>query len=130
MKFKLFDDTIFTNGTTAVDLSPAQCGVEVMKHDCIYCCIVTDNCNIAYIAYKYGSNQVDWCQLYKLGEIELISAKNQSTVPEYWVQKWIQNGGQPAKSQLAVFGKHGKDFKQGIAHSYFLSCKTYYTPRL
>ncbi len=101
-----FDDTIFTNGTGIIEVLSDQCGGPLMKPHCIHCCIQTSECNVAYIAYKNGSNLVDWCQLYNLGDIDLLSATNSSIVPEYWVQKWMENGGQPTKSELAVFGKN------------------------
>ncbi len=105
-KYKRFNDTIFTNETAVAEIPNMQCGHPVKKHDCIHCCIQNFECNVAYIAYKSGSNLVDWCQLYYLEEFELMSAANLSTVPEYWLQKWVQNGGQPPKSELAVFGKN------------------------
>ena len=105
MKYKQFDDTIFTNETAVVELLASHCGDPIMKHDCISCCIESLTCNTAYIAYKNGINQVDWCQLYNLQDFEITLAANPSTIPEYWIQKWMQNGGQPTKSQLAVFGK-------------------------
>ena len=106
MKYKQFDNAIFTNGTTTVELPTTQCGDPVLKHECIYCCITTNTCNVAYIAYRGGNNLVDWFQLYNLREIDLISSANPSTVPEYWFEKWIQNGGQPTTSELAVFSKN------------------------
>ena len=106
MKYKQFDDTIFTNGTGIIEVPTTQCGNPVLKHDCIHCCIQSSECNVAYIAYKDGSNLVDWCQLYNLEETELLFAANLSSVPDYWLQKWLQNGGQPTKSELAVFSKN------------------------
>ena len=104
-KYKQFNDIIFTNETAAIELPATHCGDPVIKHECIYCCILTDTCNVAYIAYKSGGNLIDWCQLYYLEEFELVYASIQSIVPQYWVQTWIKNGGQPSKSELAVFGK-------------------------
>ncbi len=108
VKFKQFNDVVFTNGTGITEVSTTQCKDPVLKHDCIYCCIETVTCNVVYIAYKNGSNQVDWCTLYHMVEVELISVADLTTMSEYswyWAQIWISNGGQPGEHELAVFGK-------------------------
>ena len=97
---------IFENGTGMVEVLPTNCRNQVTKPDCISCCTQTNTCNIVYIAYNQNSHQIDWCTLYHTEEVELISAAYTASVPEYWVQMWSQNGGQPAMSQLAVFGKN------------------------
>ena len=88
-----------------IELSTTQCGDPVFKHDCIHCCVRSNTCNVVYIAYKTGSKLVDWCTLYHLEEVEIMPATNLTLIPDYWTEMGTQNGLQPGKSELAIFGK-------------------------
>ncbi len=105
VRFVQFNDVIFTNKTGLVEVPTSLCGDAVFKHGCLQCCVKSSACNIVYIAYKAGSKLVERCTLYHLDEVELIYTTNLTLIPEFWIEMWTQNGLQPAKTELAIFGK-------------------------